>query len=62
MLLANGDYVIIELAEIATGDSETGTELQQQLAEALGSADYRAAVRLLTSRAEVVRTPLEELY
>ena len=61
VMLSGGDYVVVELSEIGVSLPENEQNNDRQLAEALASADYQALLRLLTSRADVVRTPPEDL-
>jgi peptidyl-prolyl cis-trans isomerase D len=59
--LPNGDYVIVELSAVLSNDSEADQESLDRLAEAQMNADYLSAMKMLSGRAEVVKTPLEEL-
>ena len=57
----NGEYVVIELSAVLSNSGNSDEQALTGLTTALGQADYQAAVNLLSSRAEVTRTPLEEL-
>ncbi len=59
--LATGEYVIVELAAVMSNDSDVDQEALDRLAEALSASEYQSATQMLSSRAEVVRTPLEDL-
>ncbi|MDH3763071.1 MAG: SurA N-terminal domain-containing protein [Gammaproteobacteria bacterium] len=59
--LSNGDYVIVELSAVLSNDTEVDQKSLDGLTEAQMSADYLSAMKMLSGRAEVVKTPLEEL-
>jgi peptidyl-prolyl cis-trans isomerase D len=59
--LATGEYVIVELSAVMSNDSDVDQEALDRLAEALSASEYQSATKMLSSRAEVVRTPLEDL-
>ena len=59
--MPGGDYVIVELSAVVSNNSNTDQKALEGLVEALGGSDYQAAVKVLSSSAEVVKTPLEEL-
>ncbi len=59
--VTGGEYVIVELSAVLSNDGDSDQEALQGLTSATAEADYGAAVNLLSSRAEVTRTPLEEL-
>lgn len=58
---ANGDYSLVELSAVISNDSDVDSERAKALSSAAAGADYQAVLRVLSSRAEVVRTPLSEL-
>jgi peptidyl-prolyl cis-trans isomerase D len=58
---ANGDYSLVELSAVISNDSEIDSERAKALSSAAAGADYQAVLKVLASRAEVVRTPLSEL-
>jgi delta-aminolevulinic acid dehydratase/porphobilinogen synthase len=57
----NGDYSLVELSAVISNDSEIDSERAKALSSAAAGADYQAVLKVLASRAEVVRTPLSEL-
>ncbi len=59
--LANGDYVIVELSAVLSNDADVDQKALDGLAQAQSSAEYQSAMKMLSSRADVVRAPLEEL-
>ena len=59
--LSNGDYVIVELSAVLSNDAEVDQKTLDGLADAQSNAEYQSAMKMLSGRAEVVRTPLEEL-
>ena len=59
--LATGEYVIVELSAVVSNDGDADERALESLAEALGASEYQSAAKMLSSRADVVRTPLEEL-
>ncbi len=59
--LANGDYIIIELSAVVSNDAEADPEALDQLAASAAEAEFQAIMKLLTSRADVVLTPPDEL-
>jgi peptidyl-prolyl cis-trans isomerase D len=58
---ANGDYSLVELSAVISNDSDIDSERAKALSSAAAGADYQAVLKVLASRAEVVRTPLSEL-
>ncbi len=58
--LANGDFAIIELSEVRTAD-QSDDSAGDALDGATANAEYQAIIDHITRRAEVVRTPLDEL-
>jgi len=58
---ANGDYSLVELSAVISNDSDVDSERVKALNSAAAGADYQAVLKVLASRAEVVRTPLSEL-
>ncbi len=61
LTLGNGDYSIVELSAVLSNDAGLDQKALDSLATAQGGAEYRSAMKLLSSRADIVRTPLEEL-
>lgn len=59
--LSNGDYVIIELSAVLSNDDDVDQKTLDGLADAQSNTEYQAAMKMLSGRADVVRTPLEEL-
>lgn len=59
--LSNGDYVIVELSALLSNDADVDQKVLDGLAEAQANADYLSVMKMLSGRAEVVKTPLEEL-
>lgn len=60
--LDGGEYMIIELSAVLSNDAEADDETaSDNLLQALGGADYQAVTKYLGARAEVVRTPLDEI-
>jgi len=58
---SNGDYSLVELSAVISNDSDIDGKRIEALTTASARADYQALLKLLASRAEVVRTPLSEL-
>lgn len=58
---ANGEYVLLELSAVLSNDANVDREALDSLAEAQGGAEYQSVLKLLTSRADVMRTPAEDL-
>jgi peptidyl-prolyl cis-trans isomerase D len=58
---ANGDYSLVELSAVISNNSDVDSERVKALSSAAAGADYQAVLKVLASRAEVVRTPLSEL-
>jgi peptidyl-prolyl cis-trans isomerase D len=61
LALGNGEYVIVELSAVQASEGAGDEQALSGLTAAVAEADYRAAVDLLSSRAEVTRTPIDEL-
>lgn len=59
--VGNGEYVIVELSAVLSNDGNGDEQALDGLTAAIGEGDYRAAIDLLSNRAEVTRTPLEDL-
>jgi peptidyl-prolyl cis-trans isomerase D len=59
--VASGEYVIVELSAVLSNDANLDQEALESFTTAAAEAEYRATVNLLSSRAEVTRTPLEDL-
>ena len=59
--VANGDYAIIELSAVLSNDGNADRKALDELVKARGGAEYQSALKLLTNRADVVRTPLQDL-
>ncbi len=59
--LSGGQYVIIELSAVMSNDAETEQDSIDNLQNSAGTAEYQAALNYLGSRAEVVRSPLDEI-
>jgi peptidyl-prolyl cis-trans isomerase D len=57
----NGNYAIIELSAVLSNDGNADSEALDELVKARGVAEYQSALKVLSNRAEVVRTPLEDL-
>jgi peptidyl-prolyl cis-trans isomerase D len=58
---ANGDYSLVELSAVISNDSDVDSERAKALSSTAAGADYQAVLKVLASRAEVVRTPLSEI-
>ena len=59
--MASGEYSIIELSAVISSDTGVDQEALDGLVRAQGTADYQSALKLISSRAEVVRTASEDL-
>lgn len=59
--LANGDYVLIELSAVLSSDPDSESSKAEELASATAAAEYQSVLKLLSSRAKIVKTPLDEL-
>ena len=57
----NGDFSLVELSAVISNDSNIDRKRVEALTTAAAVADYQAMLRVLASRAEVVRNPLSEL-
>jgi peptidyl-prolyl cis-trans isomerase D len=60
LVLAGGEYVVVELSAVMSNDANVDEKALEGLKTAEAAAEYRSTVNLITSRAEVTRTPLEE--
>jgi peptidyl-prolyl cis-trans isomerase D len=58
---ADGRYSIVELSAVMANDSDQDVDKVKELTASQASAEYQAVLKLLASRAEVVRTPLVNL-
>ena len=59
--LANGSYGIVELSAVISNDSSADHDALEGMSSANAGAEYQSVVKLLGSRAEVVKTPFEDL-
>jgi peptidyl-prolyl cis-trans isomerase D len=59
--VAGGNYAIIELSAVLSNDGNVDNKALDELKQARAGAEYQAALKLLTNRAEVVRTSLQDL-
>jgi peptidyl-prolyl cis-trans isomerase D len=58
---ANGEYALVELSAVISNDAELDPGIVEGLQRSIGGAEYQAALGYLGSRAEVVKTPLDEI-
>ena len=61
LTVADGGYAIIELSAVLSNDGNVDQEALDELTQAGAGLEYRAALKLLVERSDVVRTPLEDL-
>jgi peptidyl-prolyl cis-trans isomerase D len=59
--LSASEYLIIELSAVMSNDAELEQATVESLLRAKGDAEYKAALNDLSVRAEVVRTPLDQI-
>ena len=59
--VADGSYTIIELSAVLSNDGNADREALDELTQARAGAEYQAALKLLANRADVVKTPLQDL-
>jgi peptidyl-prolyl cis-trans isomerase D len=59
--VAGGNYTIIELSAVLSNDGNTDRKALDELTQARAGAEYQAALKMLADRADVVRTPLQDL-
>jgi peptidyl-prolyl cis-trans isomerase D len=57
----SGEYVIIELSAVLSSDAEPEQDSIDNLLQSIGGAEYQSALNYLGARAEVIRTPLDEI-
>lgn len=57
----NGRYQIIELSAVISNDAAVDQQALDQLKNNIAVAEYQSILRLLSSQAEVVKSPLEDL-
>jgi peptidyl-prolyl cis-trans isomerase D len=62
LLHPDGRYSIVELSAVLANDSDQDADKVKALTVSQAAAEYQAVLKLLASRAEVVRTSLENLY
>ena len=58
---SSGEYVMLELSAVVSSDKVTDSETLESLDEGLGNLEYQAVIKLLTSQADITRTPPEDL-
>lgn len=59
--VGGGEYVIVELSAVLSSNTPLDEEVLQRITGNQGGAEYQASVKMLTSQAEVVKTPIEDL-
>ena len=59
--VGGGDYVVVELSAVLSNDAPLEQEVLQRITQNRAGAEYQAAIKMLTGRAEIVKTPGEEL-
>ncbi len=59
--LAGGGYSIIELSAVLVNDGDVDQKAIEELEQAQGGSEYQSVLKLLTSRADVNRTGIEDL-
>jgi peptidyl-prolyl cis-trans isomerase D len=57
----SGEYVIIELSAVMSSDAEPEQDSIDNLLQSIGGAEYQSALNYLGARADVVRTPLDQI-
>lgn len=58
---ANGDYSLVELLSVNSRDSGLTEEQANALNTAIAGQEYQSILKVVSSRADVVRTPISEL-
>jgi len=58
---ASGEYVMLELSAVVSNDAVADNKSLEGLSEGQANLEYQAIVKLLTSRAEITKTPPEDL-
>jgi peptidyl-prolyl cis-trans isomerase D len=61
LTLNDGEYVVIELAAVMSNNAEPEQDSLENLLQAKGGVEYRSALNYLGTRAEVVKTPLDDI-
>ena len=59
--ISGGEYVVIELSAVMSSDAEPDDDSISNLLQSKGGAEYQSVLNYLGARAEVARTPLEEI-
>ena len=59
--MANGEYTVLELSAVISNDADVDQEAFDGLVQAQGATDYQSVLKLISSRADVVRTAPEDL-
>jgi peptidyl-prolyl cis-trans isomerase D len=59
--MANGEYIVLELSAVISNDADVDQEAFDGLVQAQGATDYQSTLKLISSRADVVRTAPEDL-
>ncbi len=58
---ANSEYSIIELSAVLSNDGEIDQKAIEELGDAQSGSEYQSVLKLLTTRADVNRTSVEDL-
>jgi peptidyl-prolyl cis-trans isomerase D len=59
--VGSGEYAIIELSAVISNSDKLDKDTVDKLEQAQGEAEYQSALKYLGSRAEVVKTPLDQI-
>ena len=59
--MTNGEYILLELSAVISNDADVDQEAFDGLVQAQGATDYQSTLKLISSRADVVRTAPEDL-
>jgi len=59
--VSGGEYVIVELSAVMSSDADPEPDIIDNMQQSMGGAEYQSALNYLGARADVVRTPLEDI-
>ena len=58
---SNGDYSLVELMSVDVDETNVSDEQFKSLTTSTANQEYQSVLKLLASRADVVKTPASEL-
>jgi len=61
LAVGDGGYAVMELSAVVSADSDPDSETERSLRSAQGEAEFQSALNYISGRADVVKTPPDEI-